>query len=530
MPISFVGWVVLTYALNLPYWDDFLVQDHLLRMKRMPGRQQLVHLFDQHWEHRILWTRVLFALMAKLNGALNYYALTLMGGSGLLVCLGIVFAQFRRLALPMLYFVPIPFILVTLQSYENLLWAMASLQNFWIVVFALGTFYALARHTPSGRWLALGLALLATFTSGNGSIVLMAGLLVVVYQRQGWFLGVWSMATILALVGYFSAYQPTSFFPSPDRYPISDWGKAFLVFLGAFGNASLKASNSPDATLWGPMLLGGLFVGLVSLFLASGLRRMPTRDEPSSFFLGCFSFLFATAVITVYSRVGFGGPAYLLQSRYRIYSALLLSLVYLYSLYHWRYRTFLPAYLATVLLLNMGQSLASDYWGLEGIINQRRRISTEYFNYLANTPTDHQRVSQALFVPTASPLFGEHLTALSSPTWWSAPGTVRLDSLSDQPFMYHIAKVDAINPDLSRPDQGSYLYFKSPTHTYLFAAQPLRLTSQLSLGPYFRATGFYAHVLKEKLVPGRYRLGLMTHQPNRIQLAMTNQYVSFGSL
>lgn len=246
LPIVLVGWVVLTYALNLPYWDDFLVQDHLLLLKGGSGRQKLSHLFDQHWEHRIIWTRLLFAFFAKINGSLNYYGLTLIGVSGLLVIVGILLALFRRLAYPPLYFVPIPFLLVTLQSYENLIWAMASIQNFWILAFALGAFYGLAQNTLITRWLALGLAVLATFTSGNGSLVLLAGLIVLTYQRHWRWVGGWAIATVLSLAGYFYTYQRISFFPSPFRYPFIDWIKAFFVFLGAFADPSPNAGTSPS--------------------------------------------------------------------------------------------------------------------------------------------------------------------------------------------------------------------------------------------------------------------------------------------
>lgn len=537
LPIAVVGWVVLTYAQNLPYWDDFLVQEHLLLLKSGSGSQKLLHYFDQHWEHRIIWTRFVFAVFAKVNGTLNYYGLTLIGVSGLLVVLGILFGAFRQLAYPLLYFVPIPFLIITLQSYENLIWAMASIQNFWILAFALGTFYWLAQNTQITRLLALGLAVLATFTSGNGALVLIAGLIVLIYQRHWRFVNFWGITMVISLVGYFYTYHRISFFPSPFRYPITDWLKAFFVFLGAFVDPSPNVTSSPlgaDATLWLTIVVGVIIASMAVFFLLSAFWQFTTTkvDNPSSFYLGCFLFLFATAAITVYSRVGFAGPGYLLQGRYKVYSALALSVVYLYSLYRWRAKPFLPRYVIIVLLISIGQSLFSDYLCLEGIINQHRRVIAEYFNYVANTPVARQQAIRQVFVPTEPPFFSNEVAQLSAPGWWSAPVTADVDSITEQHFVYNIPKTDGINPTLSRPENGSYMFFKNLSHTYLFAARPLRPSSTLlpGFGYYFSPNGFYAQVLKEKLEPGTYRIGILTNQNNQIYLAMTNRYVTFTSL
>ena len=235
LPVLLVGATVLCYAVNVPYWDDYLVQNQLQMMIHQPTWPERVrHLFDQHWEHRIVWTRLIFLLFYRINGSLNYYGLTLIGVSGLLVLTGLLFAAFRKLSLPLIYFVPVPFWLFTLQSHENLIWAMASIQNFYVLVFAVGAFYALALNTPSGRLTAAGLAVLATFTSGNGALTLIAGLCVLVLQRNVRQAIGWGLLTAVSLFAYFANYVRVSFFPSPFKYGYVDWVKALFVFLGGF--------------------------------------------------------------------------------------------------------------------------------------------------------------------------------------------------------------------------------------------------------------------------------------------------------
>ncbi|GAB4016092.1 hypothetical protein [Spirosoma koreense] len=536
LPLVLVGWSVLTYAVNLPYWDDFQIQEHLLMLKRIPMGQKLKHLFDQHWEHRIVWTRLLFAGYAKLNGTLNYYGLTLIGVSGLLVVVGVLFAQFRRLAYPLRYFIPVPFLVFTLQSYENLVWAMASIQNFWVIAFAFGTFYALARDAPPTRLLALDLAAAATFTSGNGPLALIVGLIMLAYQRRWRFLIVWGVVALLLLVGYFVSYNRIGFFPSPFRYSFLDWVQAFFVLLGGFADASANVSSgllTVDATLGLATVLGILVVTLATIALFTSFRqfRLVTTDKPSAFFLGCLLFLLATAAMTVYSRVGFAGPLYMLQSRYKIYSGLTLSVGYLFCLYQWPNRKLRPYYTG-YLLLSVGQSLISDYFCLEGLVNQRRRVRAEYINYLANTPVEKQVSSRQVFVPTEPPLFSQQLASWSRPAWVSAPTATTVDRVQELPNAYIFAKVDAVNPTLWQPDNGSYIFLKSPARLYLFAAQPVRTTSAAwpELSHYFTSTRFEARILKEKLAPGTYRIGVITHGNGQVHLEMTDRSITFTPL
>ena len=578
LPIGLVAATVLTYALNLPYWDDYLVQQQLLLLKSQPsGRQKLLHLFDQHWEHRIVWTRLLFAGWYKLTGTLNYYGLTLVGVSGLLALFGLLATIFRQTTkLPWIYLLPVPFWLFTLQSHENLLWAMASIQNFWILVFALGSFYALSQGTMPTRWLALALAVLATYTSGNGALVFVAGGMVLIWQTftppqplpdkegprlgsflappyrggvgVGWsFVVVWAIVALLSIGGYFYNYQRITFFPSPFQYPFTDWIKAYFVFFGAFADPfpySGAGAYGYENPIWLTIILGALLALAASYLLFMNVRKewqnrplvqLPERRNATAhFFLATLLFLLATAAITVYSRVGFAGPGYLLQGRYKIYSALMLSVVYLYALarfgqsqkplFRWGW--------VSVVALTVGQSLLADYLCLEGIINQHRRTTAEYFNFLVNTPTDQQRAIHSVFIPTEPTFFSGQTAPLTAKSWLMAPVTAMFDTFDTQRFMYQIKKSNSVNPSLDYPTDGTYIYMISKENTYLFPARPLRpsATSLSGFKGYFQPEGIRAQVLQEHLKPGRYRFGLFTNVGGQLRLSMTNQTVLFSSL
>ena len=583
LPVVLVAWVVARYALNLPYWDDYLVQEHLAMLNAQGSRsQKLVHFFDQHWEHRIVWTRAVFFAFFKLNGSLNYVGLTVIGVSGLVGISVILFGVFRQTRLSLWYFLPIPFWLFTLQSHENLLWGMASIQNFWVLVFALGSFWALAQpgktRTGQGLWraVALVLAVLATFTSGNGALVPIAGGLVLVWQavrrRTTWmFVAVWALVSVVSIGGYFYGYQRVTFFPSPFNYPFTAWIQAFFVFFGGFADPfpySGAAAFGYDNPLWISTLVGALLVtgagwlvlsfvvplaGFVSpttgrisegaghelppvvglIKSPNDAQRVTTNDSVANngphltndFFLGCALFLLATAVITVYSRVGFAGPGYLLQGRYKIYSALMLSVVYLFVMPKCR--------LAVIIIsLTIPFSLFSDYLCLEGIINQHRRTTADYFNFITNESVQRQRAAAQVFVPTKPTFFAGQTGQLTVASWLTAPITTTVEPIDEKRFLYDIPKADALNPTPATPTDGSYIVVKSDRHTYLFNARPLRPSPMALSGfdGYFRANGIHAQVLKEHLQPGRYRIGVLTNRQGQLRLAMTNRFVTFTAL
>ncbi len=264
----------------------------------------------------------------------------------------------------------------------------------------------------------------------------------------------------------------------------------------------------------------------------------------NDFFLACLLFLLATAAITVYSRVGFAGPGYLLQGRYKIYSALMLSVVYLFALsvsrsvktqttdglQPWSMSS--QTEILIVIAFTIPFSLFSDYLCLEGIINQHRRTTADYFNFVVNEPAQRQQAATQVFKPTEPTFFAGQIAQLAAASWLTAPTITAVDGLDEKRFLYDIPKADAPNPTVAAPTNGSYIVVKNNSHTYLFNARPLRPSPMALSGfeGYFRANGIHAQVLKEHLQPGRYRIGVLTNQRGHLRLAMTNRFVTFTEL
>ncbi|MFC5408207.1 hypothetical protein ACFPMF_02720 [Larkinella bovis] len=534
IPVVFVGLVVLKYAIDLPYWDDYIVQNHLISLKSDTGIFRKVgRLFDQHWEHRIVWTRIVFFLFYKLNGELNYYGLTLIGVSGLFLLLGLLFAVFRKSALPLHYFLPVPFWLITLQSHENLIWAMASIQNFYILLFALGAFYLLAYPSRQAYALALVLAAMACFTSGNGFLVFLIGTFLLVWQKLFRRALGWLVVGLGCLLAFFLTYNRVTFFPSPYLYGFGEWFKAFFVFVGAFVDTypyTKPLSIGYENPVWLTILVGAGVVGFAVWHLVVLLlQNFPFSRRPQFspiwfwpvFFAGSLLFLLATDAMTVYSRVGFGGAGYLLQGRYKVYSGLFFSITYLYALRLYSGKKALRYSWLVLFLTAAPLSLYADYQCLEGIINQRRKTVAAYLTWRLQTPEKDRNHFESVYHPT--PFLDSYIRVLTTPPGDTA---VRFDSLTEEPFFLNVIKTDAINPSLQRPEEGSYIVLVGADSNYVYAARPLRPYSLPDSGAksgkndYF-SSAFQAQVSKELTRSGTYRLGVLVNRNDSLRFQMS---------
>ncbi|GAB3284161.1 hypothetical protein GCM10027347_61030 [Larkinella harenae] len=534
VPALVVALAVLKYAIDLPYWDDYLVHTHLISLKSDTGTlQKLGRLFDQHWEHRIVWTRVIFFLFYKVNGALNYYGLTLIGVSGLFVLVLLLYFVFRKTRLPLHYFLPVPFWLLTLQSHENLIWAMASIQNFYILVFGLGAFYWLAYPSRTAFATALALAVTASFTSGNGFQVFFVGTLLLLWQKQFRRSAIWLVCGLVCVVGYFYSYNRITFFPSPYLYGFGEWFKSFFVFAGAFVDTypyTRPIAIGYENRVWLTILVGAGVLGFTGWQL---LRLLVTnfpfaqwsiKSTPwfwQGFFLGSLLFLLATDAMTVYARVGFGGAGYLLQSRYKIYSGLFLSVCYLYALWLYRDRSGLRTGWAITLLLTVPISLYADYQCLEALINQRRKTVASYLTWRLQTPAKIQRGFESVYHP--NPSTDPYISTLQRPP---VDSTATFDHLQQDRFFLNVHKAKAINPSLDRPDEGSYVVLVGTDSSYVYPARGLRPYSLPDSASNSDKTGYFssafqAQVSKELTQPGTYRLGLLTNRNDSLRFEMS---------
>ena len=313
--------IVLKYAANLPDWDDY---DAVLRfaanfVQEEDSMVRLKSIFSQHNEHRIAFDRIIILLNLLIAGSINFKTLIILGNVLLFALFFLIAKIFKKhLAPHYLLFVPVPFLLFNLASFENYLWAMASLQNIGVILFSLLSLYLLFRSEDlrlPDFFLSLLFAVMATYTSGNGMLVLVIALAALILRKQKVHLIViWAAATILFISLYFYGYTSVSQHPAALDTLISKPDQLISHFFVLVGRIS--------GTLTGAIFLG---FGTVVTFLVLIITKF--RNSKSHLLYFCLFFLFASCCVTSLSRAGFGVHQ-AMAVRYTLYSVLIIIFLY----------------------------------------------------------------------------------------------------------------------------------------------------------------------------------------------------------
>ena len=147
----------------------------------------LFFLAAQHNEYKLFFAHGVAWVQLAAAGHVNFSCLCVLGDAAVFALALILWRMFlpgpidpaKRLA----FFVPVAWLLFQLEYWETLDWAMASLENLWVVVFSLGAICCLLRPTRKAFAGALVLYALAVAASGNGFLLLPVGLLILVRRR-----------------------------------------------------------------------------------------------------------------------------------------------------------------------------------------------------------------------------------------------------------------------------------------------------------------------------------------------------------
>lgn len=290
---------------NLPFADDYpAIIDFLVP----PGEGGSVSIWAQHNEHRIVFTKVVSWLQYHVCGRIDFRLLALLGNLGWCATVALIsLAAIQLMGTTRWQVLPFIYLLLVPIHEANMIWAMAALQNFWSVFFAICCFYFLARDRPLGSSLALAAVYL---TSGNGVIAFAAALAGALLTRRwrsaGWIAG----AGLVLTTVYFIHYRSVSPLAIGDAlHRPAKLAQYSLAFLGSWATGLVPA-----------MLAGSAIIGVV--FISYRLMRM-------NFMCVCiFLFVLGVATAAALARSSLG-VSQAMDSRYAVYSVLILGSVYL---------------------------------------------------------------------------------------------------------------------------------------------------------------------------------------------------------
>jgi hypothetical protein len=323
-PAALFYGILLPRLANLPFLDDYdAVLRFLNQIVQLKGAAAKLCFFlaEQHNEYKLfLEEGVVWAQLALL-GHVNFVQLCLLGDSAVLVLALLLWSMFlpneKDLAKRLAYFAPVAWLLFQLEYRETLNWAMASMQNLWVLVFSLGAIHCLLRSTRKAYAGALVLYALAVAASGNGFLLLPVGLLILATRRRLIRAAGWLAASGVCIAAYAYRYNPM-------LWPTQPHGSLFTTLLRMRPDYAIAfAGNAGAITGMSRISLGVSFVLGVFLLLLFGwlawrgyIRRNPLVSY-------CVLFLLLTAIGVAGLRSDFG-LTQSMESRYTIYGVLLL--------------------------------------------------------------------------------------------------------------------------------------------------------------------------------------------------------------
>ena len=159
VPVAALAWAWAMLAVDVPKWDDHALKAFLVALETETSPlgwfRQVV---KQHNEHRIAYDRLLTWADYSVFGKLSFKRLMIYGDLSLLALVGLFGVLLRQYIKPWYLFLPpVALFIVSLAQWENLYWALSSIQNFSIVGWSLACLYVLT-HQPKIGW-AIGLAI-----------------------------------------------------------------------------------------------------------------------------------------------------------------------------------------------------------------------------------------------------------------------------------------------------------------------------------------------------------------------------------
>jgi hypothetical protein len=301
---------IIRYAANVPLQDDYdaalAFTNTFIRLPK--SADQIALLFSQHNEHRIVLDHVVFLSNYYLLHEINFKLSVLIGNLGWILTTIMLVSYFHKeYHLSLAQLVPIPYLLLSFTHWENMFFAMASIQNYWFMFFSVAFIICLSKHKP--LWFC-ALFPMALFTSGGGIVLYPLGNLFLVLQRRwrsfGWFFVLSSSCMLLYSYHYHKPPHHPSI-PGAVLTPL----KTTAHFFYFWGNIA------PFEHI--PLLIGIVLCSL-SFYLV-------VRRHGSSFFQLTIGFIALIAIATTLTRSGFGSRQ-ALSSRYSLFPLVGMACVY----------------------------------------------------------------------------------------------------------------------------------------------------------------------------------------------------------
>jgi len=552
--VVFYGFSV-TYSTNVPWFDDIEnIPFFLSRLLDAPGWYERAEAFLRpNNEHRVLSARLIVYLNYLLTGEINFRALAFVGNLTVLGIFLLLSRAYLKNSGPLLSLIPAAFFIFNLQFYSMTFMTIMSLQYQLIICEVFLSLYLLIKPSRLSFGVAILVAILSTFSMGNGLMVWPTGALLLLYLGHWSRLITWVIVGILAIIGYFSGY---AFVQGNDEGFLYFFQHPFKVIIGFFAFVGGILDWFPRITFEKRMLLpvfGGLFIVAFFLFYTLGIINISARwrslfpsrltkfylripyfqtIEPrwGAFWVGCFVYLLINSALVVFFRTRFDYQL-VLWATYKIYPGTLMALTTILTL-----QILAPARQKVGLILLAGTgvlSWGSSYWHFIPQVQQDRKQRLSFaFNQQRNDVglgaeknsnfakfivATLDSAKQKGFYKLPDPLLDSQEKDLEK---MLRDSTLKLPTtsvnLDNQPYTVVISN-ETIEY-IEGKEVGIFITLTSPNHFYLFSAD----SNQAFHNP---QKGFQIYCPKGVLYNETYQIGVWIVQKTGNRLFKTDQSV-----
>lgn len=321
VPFVAYGLSILKYAVNIPYRDDFPQALLLTNSFIHAGTAERVKLILSQWnEHRTVFTRLIFLGNYYVLHGINFRYCIIIGNLGwvlTVVMLTLIFHRNFRLSL--LQLLPIPFFLLSFTHAFDMFYAVASLTNYWFILFSVAFLYCLSRFKLVGLFALFPVAFFS-FSSGGLILCLLGNLFLAARKRWKLAWTFFGLSTMCIFVNFHNYIKPrhNPKLSEAVLHPFRTMTFLF-VYLGniwppSLGNLNLTVIAS---------FVTGFAIFVLSIYII--LRRR--SDDFLRLTLG---FLMLIAIAAAFTRGSYSvNPTVL--SKYSTYPLLALTCIYVYA-------------------------------------------------------------------------------------------------------------------------------------------------------------------------------------------------------
>lgn len=543
MPVLFFVYYVWNYTINVPFLDDSLYYT-----KCLVDVEQSKSLVETFWifmrqhtitEHKTPVSRLAAWLIYKTTGKLDYVILAHIGNLALLGMLVLFWTFFRKIhqgRLKFLYFLPIPFLLFQMQTYENQFWTICNWTYYPIGYLQMVVLYFLSYQSPRYFKYGLLVAVLVTFIFSNGMFVFFPAALVLIFQKRYKDLSVMILLGVVCVGIYFSNYRPSPI-AQHQQLSLKNVLEGFLLLIGSYIDIkSYHQLAKITCTSFGLMIIGFLVYGVLKLskryFSTGNLNEIETQKTADYLFLSSSIIcLCMSAGAVAYSRYsGQNGFEEMFTSRYQFISVTLLCLVYLFSL-TFKKEVYRKRILLGVLPLTIFLYGYSYYFLHENNVNFRERLVAATFNFKQHNswvlyPFDNDWTAQVDTVNEQAIKKGIYqLPAFAFTPMQEAINKDSVQKISNLALSLEEKKDRFIlkneTLDVENPlEIQQNVVLKSNKNTYLLPLNRERNKSRKDL--FFRGNlfwkGFKTDILKNTFIPDEYTIGLLKIQDGKYDI------------